>query len=90
MLSPADKEALDRETARIQAFKGRVILLTCACGNDLETDAPSEEAAKWACSRCGQSNWKLRRSASMAKDPSAPPEMKKRSKKDIAENGEEE
>ena len=89
-MTPNERQEMDRETARIQAFKGRVIMLKCACGNEFETDMDSAKAKEHACSRCGSTSWTQKLGRAMVNDPTAPEEMKKRSKKDIKVNGEEE
>jgi len=54
----------------------RVIVLSCPCGNDRETDADPEEAKILPCGQCGKTAWVLRKSRTVAKDPTAPLEMK--------------
>lgn len=87
-MDEADRVKMDVEAARLRAFNGRVIMLTCQCGHDLETDYPADIAKSWPCNRCGAVNWKLRGSSTMAKDPTAPDELKKRSKKATKEEEE--
>jgi hypothetical protein len=54
----------------------KVIVLSCSCGNDRETDADPEVAKSTPCGQCGANKWVLRKSRTVAADPTAPIEMK--------------
>ena len=54
----------------------RVIVLSCPCGNDRETDTDPEKAKILPCGQCGATAWVLRRGRAAASDPTAPLEMK--------------
>lgn len=73
-----------------------IYILKCACGVERETDIPLDKMKpkKWddsalapqdpaRCSRCGAFEWKVGRNIAekIAKDPSAPQEMKQTKKK---------
>lgn len=77
-----EREAMERETARIRAFKGRVKMYRCPCGHELETDLEPDLVMVMPCSRCmATGQWTEKRGKAMANDPTAPLEMKKKSKK---------
>ena len=54
----------------------RVIVLSCACGNDRETDGDPEKAKTSPCGQCGKTEWMSRRGRTVTNDPTAPLEMK--------------
>jgi hypothetical protein len=83
-----EREEMERETARIQAFRGRVKIFRCACGNELETDLDLEVATHQACGRCGAKAWTQKRSKAVLSDPTAPEEMKGTGKRKKVEDEE--
>jgi len=77
-----EREAMEREAARIQAFKGRVKMYRCECGHELETDFEPGLVLTLPCSHCMTTGkWTEKRGKAIANDPTAPLEMKKKSKK---------
>ncbi len=71
------EETIEERVERLRKFKGKISILACACGHEIETDMPVDPFLALPCNRCGATKWTQKNvGKAIKRDPSAPTELK--------------